>query len=627
MVVPSNVPRLYVRQDVIEQAICNFSSPKWGNGNTDTVMEFVKGLLYWINWRRPPPPSAASVKACTYQEFRVKKVDWLDYCTKHVKTVQISNNVACSYWAIFSTLAGMILSPGTTSETYLDARAIAIFMLLQPYTRFRQWMEKNTNPDTSAYNEGANPAASPRTVSPRLQQTYSPRGSAREQIGLSGTVQDSNFSKHLVKYLKANVLPRLLNDLLLVGEPESGSQRLHVQQAQFLRLLIECEAPGQTVVDVWRRENAGGHEDFLKLLERHVTLSEKVYPALERRHCQSSDEVVQGMYQLPHAQASMTASLTNFSAKDIAAAAGPAEERDTAVVCGLQRMTIIESNAYSRVYVAGCTSCNVYITGPCQSVLVSGCKECAVVITDAEMVTSHENQETQVHAAASLVKIDNSISCTFYLATKNAAIICGDTRSIKLAPYNVLSHDVPRSAPGITGAFGKEDSAVRDHGERLATQWAHPLCCTGREEQYSFVNPKDFTPLVVPGISPTGDLSEEMRRLGTGGGGSHVVGGSSVGANGGDGNGGSDSTSSDATWWIKGLHLPEVYAKQLYNRVDDVQRAPGGYNAHQMEKIIENFSNFLTSDPRKHKQLCDLAKIQAAVKQRAVGSSTRILTN
>ena len=47
-------PVLYVREDVIEQAMCNFSEPQWDR-DKDKVMDFIKELLHYLNPKVPRP--------------------------------------------------------------------------------------------------------------------------------------------------------------------------------------------------------------------------------------------------------------------------------------------------------------------------------------------------------------------------------------------------------------------------------------------------------------------------------------------------------------------------------------------------------------------------------------------
>ena len=191
------------------------------------------------------------------------------------------------------------------------------------------------------------------------------------------------------------------------------------------------------------------------------------------------------------------------------------------------------------------------------------------------------------------------------------------TTGIKLSPYNVLSHDVGKDQP-IVGAFGRPDPMCSMIGEKVATQWSSPIWCAGGAN-YFFVHPKELIPLVLPGMSPTYDMAQQMQTFVQPQQGAPAPPQGAAGA----GNSTSQhstsqhSTSQHSTSqhhtsqhstsqsqqqgvdqsgsvaWVKALHLPEVYSRVLGNKVGEVNATPRAFTAKQMEKIGERFSTWL----------------------------------
>merc|ERR1712113_396325 len=110
-----------------------------------------------------------------------------------------------------------------------------------------------------------------------------------------------------------------------------------------------------------------------------------------------------------------------------------------------------------------------------------------------------------IHVAAHSFKMENSIDSSAYLYCHLPPILTGDTRGIKLAPFNVL--------------YSNMSKVLQDANMNLDTEfvdvWAHPVCCTlgapdetlgGRSgnldeptnSTYHFVHPENFQPVVVP---------------------------------------------------------------------------------------------------------------------------------
>lgn len=187
------------------------------------------------------------------------------------------------------------------------------------------------------------------------------------------------------------------------------------------------------------------------------------------------------------------------------------------------------------------------------------------------MTSVVESRALTLHASGDVVKVDNCISLTLYLGVQRPVLLHGDTRGIKLAPYNVLSLEDSDSYTG------KEVEGTLDS---FSTKWSTPVCCAA-EEEYSFLNPKDFLPLVVPGQAPS-ELSCGL------------------------------DDESLMPFRKALLALPEVYAGPLEQKLAELKPLQGGGLSTSLKKQIgDAFREWLKSSG-KLKQLTDLARIQTA---------------
>ena len=140
--------------------------------------------------------------------------------------------------------------------------------------------------------------------------------------------------------------------------------------------------------------------------------------------------------------------------------------QDTAVIVGLGKTTWLErggaastasrKNAgYTRLYIANCNGSTIYVTCPVQYVVLKNCdKHCQIIITSQPlMITCTDCANITLHSTADLVKLDNCADVCLFVAVRTPPIFCGDTRGIRLAPYNVLSHNREEGAEGYAGAL------------------------------------------------------------------------------------------------------------------------------------------------------------------------------
>jgi len=234
--------------------------------------------------------------------------------------------------------------------------------------------------------------------------------------------------------------------------------------------------------------------------------------------------------------------------------------------------------------ITSCTDCVIYVTTPPRFCLISGCHDCTIIcVAVSAMCTIQNSEKVSVHVATHCFKMENCIDSSAYVYCRVAPILTGDTRGIKMAPFNVL--------------YSMANSVLASAGLSLDPEfsdgWAHPVCCTlgspdetlgGRNEEdaetnstYHFVHPKDFQPVVIPETT-----RPESR-----------------------------SASSAPT-----LCLPEVYSDAFKSRMEEMQNFHRQLEGIQDEgkrrraqlAIQGHFREWLTATG-KSKQLADLARI------------------
>jgi len=272
------------------------------------------------------------------------------------------------------------------------------------------------------------------------------------------------------------------------------------------------------------------------------------------------------------------------------ASPSPGIRAKTVCVNGLSKTTWFQRSPSTQaeyLNITNCTDCVIYVTTPPRFCLVSGCHECTIIMVAVSALCTIQNSEkVSVHVAAHCFKMENCIDSSAYVYCRAPPILTGDTRGIKLAPFNVL---YSQSSNVLASAGLSFDAEFSD-------SWAHPVCCTlgspdetlggrkGNDEDnnstYHFVHPKDFLPVVIPESSKPGSRSS-----------SPVPSGSS-------------------------LILPEVYNDAFKSRIEEMQAFH-----RQMAKISDentrkraqlaiqgHFREWLQSTG-KSRQLADLARM------------------
>jgi len=235
--------------------------------------------------------------------------------------------------------------------------------------------------------------------------------------------------------------------------------------------------------------------------------------------------------------------------------------------------------------IADCKDSTIYVTARIRYCLITGCESTTIILGGVSTIcTTHNCEKVSVHVAAHCYKMENCIDTSAYLYCHIPPIITGDTRGIKLAPYNVLHSHM---ASVLHGSQMTLDSNFVD-------VWAYPICCTAgmqndtlsrdafQEEQnttYHFVHPSKFFPVVVPETGPRGVAPQ--------------------------------------------LVLPEVYDKAMKERQEEIRQVMNQLKGisnetaqrKAQERIQSCFKDWLQSTG-KVRQLSDLAKFAAQFQQR-----------
>lgn len=165
-----------------------------------------------------------------------------------------------------------------------------------------------------------------------------------------------------------------------------------------------------------------------------------------------------------------------------------------------------ESGETDFLNITSCTDCVIYVTFRTRFCLIAGCHDCTIIMGPVStLCTINSCEKMSVHVAAHCFKMENSIDSSAYVFCHLPPILTGDTRGIKLAPFNVLYSEMSEMLQSA------EMSLDPEHVD----SWAHPVCCTlgapdetlcGRSgsldepnhSTYHFVHPMTFQPVIVP---------------------------------------------------------------------------------------------------------------------------------
>mmetsp|Transcript_57867 Transcript_57867/g.102829 ORF Transcript_57867/g.102829 Transcript_57867/m.102829 type:complete len:516 (+) Transcript_57867:26-1573(+) len=396
----------------------------------------------------------------------ITREQWLEVSTTKCKPA-MTESEATACWSVFSVLQQSII--GNTSHD-LDVRVIGIMLICQVFSPSRLKADQvNKN---EVWNERAVGVASPR---------HSPRGSPKGSMNHTPLGRGSDFTTALVAFVKHH-LGYFLNivTLSLLSEPNT------IAEDEFDLLgMVMCAGTTKSN-PLWKASEA--LPDFLQNGSMPAT------------------DVKQQALKL------ITWNDTIYTTNTAQPVQEPAAK--TLNLLNLNKATWFHRphNAdIDHLNIVDCKDSTIYVTARMAFCLISGCEGSTIVLGGVSTLCTAQNcEKVSIHVAAHCYKLENCIDTTSYLYCHIPPIITGDTRGVKLAPYNVLHS---RLASVLQGSHIPLEQDFVD-------VWAHPVCCTAgmdetlrsritsSEEQnsnYQFVHPTKFFPVVVPEWGPRGE--------------------------------------------------------------------------------------------------------------------------
>lgn len=392
------------------------------------------------------------------------KAQWVDISTRKCKPNLIEAE-ALAYWAVFSVLQQSIVgNPGDV----LDVRVIGIMLVCQIFSQNRVKADSKAN---EVWNERAVGATSPR---------HSPRGSPKGSMVHTQLGRGMDFTSTLVSFAKQHMGYWLqIVTLSLLAEPPEVT----VEEFDLLGLVL-CAGTSKNQ-PVWRLSEA-----VPELHSKRSMPSMDLRKAAQRLIIWNDDAYTTETAQPIQEPSVKTLNISNMSRQTWFHRPHNAE---------IDYLNIID-----------CKDCSIYVTARIRFCLISGCEGTTVILGGVStLCTAHNCEKVSIHVAAHGYKMENCIDTTSYLYCHIQPIITGDSRGVKLAPYNVLHS---RIASVLQGAHVSPDQAYVD-------VWAHPICCTAglpdetlnsrsvnqdesQNTSYHFVHPDKFFPVVVPESTP-----------------------------------------------------------------------------------------------------------------------------
>mmetsp|Transcript_82974 Transcript_82974/g.240026 ORF Transcript_82974/g.240026 Transcript_82974/m.240026 type:complete len:535 (+) Transcript_82974:92-1696(+) len=424
-----------------------------------------------------------SVRAAVSEQC-VSQDTWVEVATSKCKPT-LTEAEAAAYWHVFMVLQQSIC--GQTDPHTLDIRVIGLLLMCQVFSPHRvrtdgfaksggglagdMWPGLERAPVGAA--AVSSPRASPRGTSPRV-------GVSAQQ---SSIARGRDASAAMLAFVRHNLL-----HFLQVACPARFTEATKMSAEDFDLLGLFLCAGTST------------NQPLPRLSEAIPELLEHPMPMLEVKRM--VDQILvwnEEMYS------SVEQPLGGVQAS------GEAAMPQAVNVSGISRTTWFQRPANGDIDVLSitcCTECTIYVTGQTRFCFVAGCHDCTIVVAAVSgLCTLHNCEKISIHAAAHCFKMENSIDSSAFLYCHIPPILTGDTRGIKLAPFNVLYSQLGESLQRAQMPFETDFVDV----------WAHPVCCTlgapdenlsgtsghvGEVNQgnstYHFVHPDTFQPVVVP---------------------------------------------------------------------------------------------------------------------------------
>jgi len=440
----------WVRSETFDHGVFN-TSVRW---TVTKVMEFMSTIRHAIS---PKVVLGRSV--------------WVDITTTRCKPA-LSDAEAQAYWHIFTVLQQSVLGQFVDG---LDIRIIGIVLMCQVFSphrvrtdQFAKSGEMWPGHERSVGNVSS-PRHSPRGSSPRVAvSSQSPSGRGRDSSGA------------LLAFVRQH-----LGDFLQLTSFAPKPEPINISADEFDTLGLVLGAGASLTFPVARISEA--------IPELY---SKKSMPVKDlRKHVEKSLMWNDEVYGNGEA---MLSNINTASTKAVN-------------ISGMMKTTWFQRPQGQEIEflnISSCNECAIYITSPARFCLITGCHDCTIIMCAVSALCTLQNcEKISVHVAAHCFKMENSIDSSAFLFCHLPPILTGDTRGIKLAPFNVLYSQMSHVLQGASMPLDSE----------FVDAWAHPVCCTlgspdetlgGRSgcldesnhTTYHFVRPADFQPVVIPEV-------------------------------------------------------------------------------------------------------------------------------
>lgn len=443
---------LWIRGEVFDHGIFN-TSVRW------TVAK----VLDYLSTLRP-----------STNAWKLTQSAWVEVTTLRCKPV-LSESEAIAYWQVFTVLHESVV--GRCGDA-IDLRTVGVFLMCQVFHRARtnhiaqseMWPSSERGPAATSPRQ----SMSPRGTSPRVVV------SAQASIlrGKETTVALLSFMRtHFTCFLQ-------VVSFCLEGEAT------RVDAADFdLLAVILCAGSAfdtpyallsEAVPDLATKGSIAS-KALKTFVEWALAWNEELYPSID-------PSIAAPSHLAPMPGSGPTSALN---------------------ITGVNKATWFQQPVPAEVGYLNITSCTdavIYFTSKARFCLISGCHDCTIILGAVSSLCTLQNcEKVSVHVAAHCFKSESSTDSSAYLFCHLPPILTGDTRGIKLAPFNVLYSGMD--------SILERGNLTLDPG--YVDTWAKPICCTlgspdetlgGRSGSYDesnstsyhFVHPNNFQPVIVP---------------------------------------------------------------------------------------------------------------------------------
>lgn len=443
---------VWIRNETFDHGVFNISV-RW---NVQKVVDFVVSLRQAVS------------------SMSINRATWVETTTSRCKP-PLSESEAEAFWHVITVLQQSVLGSSTDS---VDFRTVGIILMCQVIHRGRtDHLAKSAELWPSHERSGgvSSPRHSPRGTSPRVGVS-SQSSTAR--------VRDSPAS--MIEFVKKHI-GDFMQIVCLQHGVSASSQPTSMTLEEFNMLSLILTAGTST------------KQPFAQLAE--------AMPDLQSKGSVSCKDIKQWL------DSKLMWNEDVYGIPDTLLSRGADSVGTSINVSGLSKMTWFQKPSDTNcefMSITSCTDCVIYLTSPVRFCHVAGCHDCTIIMVAVSAVcTLQQCEKTSVHVAAHSFKMVNCIDSSAYLFCHVPPLLTGDTRGIKLAPFNVLHSQI---TPLLAKANMSFDPSYVD-------TWSHPICCTlgspdetlgGRggslesdnSSTYHFVHPKNFQPVVIPETTP-----------------------------------------------------------------------------------------------------------------------------